>query len=69
MIGEFDLAVERIEFLLSLPGELSVPLLRRDPIWAPLHNHPRFKRLLEAENQSGTPGEREPSLTDDTSGS
>ncbi len=69
MIGEFDLAVERIEFLLSLPGELSVPLLRRDPTWAPLRNHPRFKRLLETENQSGTPGQKESSLADDTSGS
>ncbi|MHC4462551.1 MAG: hypothetical protein ACYS30_14125 [Planctomycetota bacterium] len=48
MVGEFDAAIDQIEFLLSLPGELSIPLLRLDPAWAPLRDHPRFKKLLEA---------------------
>jgi len=47
MVGEFDLAIDQIEFLLSIPGELSIPLLRLDPVWAPLREHPRFKKLLE----------------------
>lgn len=47
MVGRFDAAVEQIEFLLSRPGRLSIPLLRLDPVWAPLHNHPRFKKLIE----------------------
>ena len=47
MVGEFDLAIDKLEFLLSRPGELSVPLLRLDPAWAPLRDHPRFKKLLE----------------------
>jgi len=47
MVGEFDSAIDQIEFLLSIPGELSIPLLRLDPDWAPLRDHPRFKKLLE----------------------
>jgi len=49
MVGEFDLAIDQIEFLLSIPGELSIPLLRLDPVWAPLREHPRFKKLLQEE--------------------
>ncbi|MGA2069853.1 MAG: protein kinase [Sedimentisphaerales bacterium] len=48
MVGEFDLAIDQIEFLLSIPAGLSIPLLRLDPAWAPLREHPRFKKLLEA---------------------
>jgi serine/threonine protein kinase/tetratricopeptide (TPR) repeat protein len=47
MVGESDAAIDQLEFLLSVPGELSIPLLRLDPVWDPLHNHPRFKKLLE----------------------
>ncbi len=46
MIGEYNMAIDQIEFLLSVPGELSIPLLRLDPVWAPLRNHPRFKKLV-----------------------
>ena len=48
MVGKFDAAVENIEYLLSVPGELSVPLLKIDPAWDPLRGHPRFKRLAES---------------------
>ncbi len=47
MVGEFDAAVDQLEFLLSVPGEMSIPLLRLDPVWAPLCDHRRFKKLLE----------------------
>ncbi len=47
MVGEFDAAIDQLEFLLSRPGELSIPLLRLDPAWAPLRDHPRFKKLVE----------------------
>jgi serine/threonine-protein kinase len=47
MVGEFDAAIDQLEFLLSIPGEMSIPLLRLDPAWDPLCDHRRFKRLLE----------------------
>ena len=47
MVGEHDAALDQIESLLSIPGELSVPLLRLDPAWAPLCDHPRYLALLE----------------------
>jgi hypothetical protein len=36
-----------IEEQLSIPCELSVGLLRLDPVWDPLRNDPRFRALLE----------------------
>jgi serine/threonine protein kinase/tetratricopeptide (TPR) repeat protein len=47
MVGEFDAAIDQIEFLLSVPGRMSIPLLRLDPAWNPLRDHPRFQGLLE----------------------
>ena len=49
MVDEFDMAIEKLEFLLSVPSELSIPLLLLDPAWDPLRDHPRFKKLVEAE--------------------
>ena len=48
MVGEFDAAIDQLVFLLSRPGMMSIPLLRLDPAWAPLRDHPRFKKLIEA---------------------
>ena len=48
MVGEYDAAIDQLEFLLSRPGELSIPLLRLDPAWDPLRDHPRFKKLVDA---------------------
>ena len=47
MVGEYDAAIDQLEFLLSRPGELSIPLLRLDPRWKPLWDHPRFQELIE----------------------
>jgi serine/threonine-protein kinase len=49
MVGKHDLAIEKLEYLLSIPGEMSVPLLKLDPAWDPLHNHPRFKKIIESD--------------------
>jgi serine/threonine-protein kinase len=46
LVGDFDAAINGLEFLLSVPSNLSVPLLRLDPIWDPLHDNPRFQALL-----------------------
>jgi hypothetical protein len=43
-----DEAIDQLEFLLSVPGEMSIPLLRLDPACGPLRDHRRFKKLIEA---------------------
>ena len=47
MVGEYDKAFDQIEYLLSIPGELSVALLKLDPVWAPLRALPRFQKLVQ----------------------
>lgn len=48
MVGEYNAAIDQLEFLLSIPGDMSIPLLRVDPAWDPLRHHPRFQKLLES---------------------
>ena len=47
LVGDDDAAVEQLEFLMSTPSFVSVPLLRVDPTWNGLRDHPGFRRLLE----------------------
>jgi len=47
MVGKFDAAIDKLGFLLSNPGEMSIHLLQLDPAWKSLRNHPRFKKLIE----------------------
>jgi non-specific serine/threonine protein kinase len=47
MVGEYDLATDKLEYLLSIPGELSVPYIKLDPVWRPLLEIPRFQKILE----------------------
>ena len=51
LVGESEKALDRLEFLLSIPCWLSVPVLRLDPRWDPLREHPRFQKLLEDESE------------------
>ncbi len=46
-VDDHGKAIDRLEELLSIPSRLSVPLLRLDPAWDPLRDHPRFQELLE----------------------
>ncbi|MCI0442184.1 hypothetical protein L0152_03075, partial [bacterium] len=50
MVGEYEAAIDQIEYLLSIPTGLnspSIPMLRVDPTWGPLRSHPRFQKILE----------------------
>jgi non-specific serine/threonine protein kinase len=55
IVGEQDLAIDGLEHLFAKTTEVTVPLLRIDPIWDPLRDHPRFKALMEKyEKEHGT---------------
>jgi non-specific serine/threonine protein kinase len=47
IVGEYDAALEKIEYLLSIASWFSVPWLKMDPRWDRLRDHPRFRELLE----------------------
>jgi serine/threonine-protein kinase len=46
ILGDFDAAVEKIDYLLSIPCFFSVPVIQIDPIWDPLRDHPGFQSVL-----------------------
>jgi serine/threonine-protein kinase len=47
MVGEHDAAIERLKYLLSIPGLLTAAWLRVDPVWDPLRSHRDFRRLVD----------------------
>jgi serine/threonine-protein kinase len=50
MVGEYDAAIDQLEILLAVPSPTSVPMLRLEPTWNPLRDHPRFQALLASES-------------------
>jgi len=44
--GEYDKAIEQLELLLSIPSFMTEQILRLDPVWDPLREHPRFIKLI-----------------------
>ena len=53
--GQYDRALELIEPLLAIPGDLTPGWLKIDPIFAPLRGNPRFERLV---NRGASPASR-----------
>ena len=47
LVGEHEAAIDQIEYLLSIPSNLTLANLRAHPYWDPLRDHPRFQALLE----------------------
>jgi eukaryotic-like serine/threonine-protein kinase len=46
LTGRQDAAVDRLEYLLSIPSAISRPMLRVDPAWSALRDSPRFQKLV-----------------------
>jgi len=46
-LGEQDEAINLLENLLAIPGNVSVNLLKLEPKWNPLREHPRFIELIQ----------------------
>jgi len=53
MVGEHDAAIAEVEYLLSIPTYFSVWELRLDPVWDPLRDHARFKKLVGEGREAG----------------
>jgi len=47
MIGKYDEAINKLEFLVGQNGLISVELLKKDPFWDPLRDIIAFKALIE----------------------
>jgi TolB-like protein len=45
--GNYDLALDKIEYLLSIPSLLSVGILMVDPVFDNLRSLPRFQKIIE----------------------
>lgn len=43
--NELDNAIDLLDTLLSIPGDVSIPLVKIDPEWKVLVQHPQFKEL------------------------
>ena len=47
IVGEHDLAIDELEYALSIPAWCSSEYLMADPLFAPLYDTPRFMMLIE----------------------
>jgi hypothetical protein len=47
MTGEYEAALTELDYLLSIPSHISVPLIQIEPTWDPLRSHPRYQLLID----------------------
>jgi serine/threonine protein kinase/Flp pilus assembly protein TadD len=47
MVGEQDEALKQLDYLLSIPSRISVPLIKIDPRWDALRSHPKYQSLVQ----------------------
>ena len=46
LVGEYDLAIDQLELLFSIPSGVSAWTLKLHPFFDPLRDHPRFQKLV-----------------------
>ena len=46
LLGDYDKALEKIDFILSIPGAFSVNVLKLDPLYDPLRNLSEYKAII-----------------------
>jgi len=46
MLGEQDMAIPLLEHCVASPGGVSPNVLKLDPVWDPLRDHPRFQKMI-----------------------
>ena len=54
MVGDHEAAIDQIEILLSYPCSYTMRFIGLDPLYEPLHNHPRYKKLIEKYPDQGS---------------
>jgi serine/threonine-protein kinase len=54
LLGEFDAAVDQVDYLLSTPSYVSVPYLRVAPFWDPIRDYPPFEAVLQKYSRTDT---------------
>jgi len=42
IVGEYEKAIDELDYVLSIPSWCSTAYLKADPIFAPLYDNPRF---------------------------
>ena len=46
MLGEQDMAIPLVEHCVASPAGISPNVLKLDPAWDSLRNHPRFQKMI-----------------------
>jgi TolB-like protein len=46
-VGQADRAIDILDHLLSIPSNMTVSLLKVQPYWDPIRQHPRFQALID----------------------